>query len=231
MNHNKTQKLIYEMMITNTGTHMLDSGGSDGRMWQKNQKKSFQDFKNEGSVSHYVYKDAKDSTDINFTVSIFHYLPTRLELDEVCDEFNSLPCKEWNSDIYGISEDQKEWLEARGFEAGDSWNTYNGESTLSQVLQGTELKQDGGSGDYVLIQLHNGADVRGGYTDAKLFKYKSFQEGIDTLPLVDGEIDEEPVSSVYNGMTLYRYDMEKGETNEPVPVKADSKINLYLADI
>ena len=24
--------------------------------------------------------------------------------------------------------------------------------------------------EYILIQIHNGADVRGGYTDAKLFK-------------------------------------------------------------
>jgi allantoicase len=29
---------------------------------------------------------------------------------------------------------------------------------------------DGQYEDYALIQIHNGADVRGGYTDAKLFK-------------------------------------------------------------
>jgi hypothetical protein len=280
MNHDnkKTKELIYKLMTTSTGIHMLDSGGDNGRMWQRNQKKSFTDFQNEEAVTydidgfqyeltkdgehvrsadtenellewlqrntsyswdhafkHEGYKiveNKRDSTDINCNVSIFHYLPTVLELDEVCDEFNALECKEWNSDIYGISEDQQKWLEARGFEAGESWNTYNGESFLSQVLQGTELKQDGsGSGEYVLIQIHNGADVRGGYTDAKLFKYRAFQEFLNPLPLIDGEIDGTPVSSVYNGTTLHKYDMEEGETNEPVLLKKDSIIKVYLADL
>ena len=35
----ETKQVIYNMMIENTGTHFLDSGGEDGRNWQRNQKK------------------------------------------------------------------------------------------------------------------------------------------------------------------------------------------------
>ena len=37
-----------------------------------------------------------------------------------------------------------------------------------QCLQGANLTIN--NEEYILIQIHNGADVRGGYTDAKLFK-------------------------------------------------------------
>ena len=35
----KTQKAIYKMLTENTGVAMCDSGGDDGRHWQRNQKK------------------------------------------------------------------------------------------------------------------------------------------------------------------------------------------------
>jgi len=47
-------------------------------------------------------------------------------------------------------------------------------------LQGVSLRLfvDGQYEDYALIQIHNGADVRGGYTDAKLFKVNEYAEYI-----------------------------------------------------
>ena len=35
------------MLMENTGTHFLDSGGANGRMWQRNQAKTIEDFDNE----------------------------------------------------------------------------------------------------------------------------------------------------------------------------------------
>jgi hypothetical protein len=49
-----------------------------------------------------------------------------------------------------------------------TFNTYNGESELSQILQGSWIELDGYQ--YVLLQIHGGCDARGGYTNAKLFK-------------------------------------------------------------
>lgn len=48
-------------------------------------------------------------------------------------------------------------------------NTYNGECHgLSQVLQGTNL--GGPYAEYVLLQVHQGADVRGGYTGPRVYE-------------------------------------------------------------
>ena len=169
------------MLMENTGIAMMDSGGDEGRMWQRNAKR---DIKKDNAVM-LDYEAPCASSDVDITISLYHYLPTMLELDDLCDEYNALPQKDWDGEAYGVSERGEEWLKAHGFSYGTTWNSYNGECNLSQTLQATELKRDGlGEGDYVLLQVHGGADVRGGYTDAKLFKYQSFQEMIDVCPRV-----------------------------------------------
>ena len=40
----KTDFIIFEMLTASTGSHFLDSGGSGGRHWERNQKKSFDEF-------------------------------------------------------------------------------------------------------------------------------------------------------------------------------------------
>ena len=60
-----TKEIIYKMLTENTGIHMCDSGGEDGRMWQRNQKKSYNDFDNEPEITKdddLIYK------------SLFHHL-------------------------------------------------------------------------------------------------------------------------------------------------------------
>ena len=34
----ETKQVIYNMLTESTGTYFLDSGGEDGRHWQRNQK-------------------------------------------------------------------------------------------------------------------------------------------------------------------------------------------------
>ena len=169
------EKLVYGMLIENTGKAMGDSGGTDGRMWQRNQKKSFEDFSNEDEE---VFEFDYQYGDITRTVSIFHFLTNNLELDDLCDEFNQIQedSDNWKSDIHGVSWQAYDHIDS--FEddlvVQRSWNTYNGESDLSQILQGANVEINGDP--YVIIQIHNGADARGGYTDAKLFKCD--EEGI-----------------------------------------------------
>ena len=160
------ENLVFKMLQQNTGIHMCDSGGENGRMWQRNAKKTLKDFKNEPEAT----LDIADGW-MDISISTFHHLTRTLELDKFCDKFNKLPCSDWDGDFYGTSAKQCEWLEGHGFEQNKhrrEFNTYNWDSNLSQVLQGSFLTCDG-LGDYVLLQIHNGADVRGGYTDAKLF--------------------------------------------------------------
>lgn len=167
----KLDDVIASMMTENTGSHFLDSGGAYGRNWQRNANKTADDFRQLPAATLEIWgreRDGKMEYDISPTVNIFHLLHHALDLDELCREFNALGCGNYNGEYYGTDNDQCEWLSERGFIAvGDGFNTYNWSSNHSQVLQGQELDLDGER--YVLLQIHGGCDVRGGYTNAKLF--------------------------------------------------------------
>jgi len=173
------QRLVYRMLTENTGVHMCDSGGAYGRGWQRNQKKTIKDFMNEDEES---YQFDFKYNEIHRNVSVFHYL-SGLELDDICEKFNRRQGADWDGnvgqldDTYGVSNRASEWLQSNyEVEVEYTFNTYNGDSDLSQILQGSRLQIDGDT--YYLIQIHNGADARGGYTDAKLFKTAHYSEGI-----------------------------------------------------
>lgn len=167
----KLEQTIYEMMTTSTGKALCDSGGANGRHWQKNQKLTIDDFKNQPPATLNFWNDYPE-----LTVSVFHKLTDGcIELDDLCDEFNAMECDVWNGEYYGTNADQCQWLEDNRFEVkGDGFNTYNWGSNLSQTLQGYDVERDGEY--YILLQIHQGADVRGGYTDAKLFKVGEYCE-------------------------------------------------------
>jgi hypothetical protein len=107
---------------------------------------------------------------------VYHYL-SQLQTDEVCDFFNAMPCDDWDAEhVYGVSKAQWEWLNEffPELEVTRTFNTYNGESDLSQILQGSWIEcyrggRRSGLEIYLLLQIHGGCDVRGGYTNAKLF--------------------------------------------------------------
>lgn len=161
-----TKEIIYGMLVENTGRHPLDSGGAYGRSWERNQGRTIEDFEAEPE-ERFVYH--KNGNYLERTVSVYHFL-SQLETDWICEEFNNMPCKNWDADgdVYGVSEEQWRWLTSKcEVEVGYTFNTYNGDSDLSQVLQGSWLKIN--DEPYLLLQIHGGCDVRGGYTNAKLF--------------------------------------------------------------
>jgi hypothetical protein len=226
-------KLVYSMLTTSTGVNMLDSGGDDGRHWQRNATKTLADFEAEPTieVDQWDRDNAADSTELNPTVSVFHYLTNALELDDICDEFNELPCDDWDGEIaYGISAAQEAWLVDHDMSVSATWNSYNGECNLGQTLQGANVHEAGHESEfefpgYVLLQIHQGADVRGGYTDAKLFKISDNFEYFTTNPDIYGDIDGVEVTSSYNGYSL------TDDDGNAVPVKPTSKINLTVSGL
>jgi hypothetical protein len=178
---NAVQRLVFRMLTENTGVHFLDSGFSNGRMWQRNQVKKIKDFMNEEEES-YTFDNTYGY--IDRTVSVFHYL-SGLELDEVCEKFNRRNSKpeDWDGsvweleDTYGVSSKASNWLrDNHEVKVEYTFNTYNHDSDLSQIIQGSRLEIDDET--YYLIQIHGGADARGGYTDAKLFKTQFHSDGI-----------------------------------------------------
>lgn len=171
----QAKNLIYKMLTTSTGSAICDSGGAYGRNWERNQSKTIDDFEREPSATIDISKYDRNGViewDYSPTLSLYHHLKNCLSLDPICNEFNALPVEDWRGDYYGVSDYGMEWLELNEFTPeNDAFNSYNWDSSLTQVVQGQHLKLNGEL--YVLLQIHQGCDVRGGYTDAKLFRVDS----------------------------------------------------------
>ena len=69
-----TEQVIYEMLTESTGTNFLDSGGDNGRFWQRNQLRTLEDFKKDELLEI-------DKKYNEITLNIFPFLNEHLEYD------------------------------------------------------------------------------------------------------------------------------------------------------
>lgn len=156
------QERIYEMLTTSTGRHMLDSGDYYGRHWEVNQRRTIEEFLRDPVAT------LDNSGDL--TISVFHHLDACLslapELDAEYVEFTKA------SDGSHL-EDIANFIDYIGATATASVNTYNHDSALSQVLQYQCFEFN--EREYIALQIHQGADVRGGYTRPVIFR-ANFEE-------------------------------------------------------
>lgn len=176
---NKTEEVIYGMLTENTGTHFLDSGGAYGRAWQRNAGKTLDDFKSEPEC----YFEAGEYPDVS--KSTFWILVNNLEFDADLTAAYSKFDEARPDDSY--YETIEAWLDKLGVpgEGGDfygdarfSFNTYNWSDVWlgDRTLQGTCFGLGGGY--YLILQVHGGADVRGGYTRPQVFAMNEALDGL-----------------------------------------------------
>jgi len=201
------QKLIIKMLTENTGKHFLDSGFENGRMWQRNQGKNF-------LAEPEITAEISDGKIDYVTVSTFHYLSQVLELDPFAIKVNNMLKRKrakgidahWIGECDEILEN---WNEQISW-SGDQFNTYNYENNLSQILQGRVFVYD--NTPYVLLQIHGGADVRGGYTDTQCFELKGYLTG--NVDVYGSNDNGDEVENTYNGYSLTTENGEVIEMNE-----------------
>jgi len=155
-----TEQVIYEMLTESTGTNFLDSGGETNRHWQQNQKRTLEDFKKD----ELVFIDPKYK---EITLNIFPFLNEFLEYDQDENEhFNDyLKANGFNNDMESAFTYFDKAL-FNAFEIGHV-NSFNESCLLSQTIQ--VIYCYGYNNDLIALSIHNGSDVRGGYTDFKIF--------------------------------------------------------------
>lgn len=167
----ETQRILASMFTENTGRHMLDSGGAYGRHWEQNQGVDF-------DATPYATLDIDVRrvngepilVDFNVTRSSYHYLLEQQidfdpEMDALFQNFRYMqPCETSNL------ADMQEFIESRNGADMYVENTYNGECNLSQTLQYAYWEDDETDNYYILLQVHGGCDVRGGYTRPRVFR-------------------------------------------------------------
>lgn len=151
------------MLGENTGMAMMDSGGDSGRNWQRNQGVDFR------KMPEFDYD--YDGQYTNVTKSLFHHLDNSCEFDPIENKKFANWCKRNEAD--SDTNSAEEYLAEKDItDQGDIYkyhtdNTYNYENILSQVIQYVAA----GSIDKLYLMIHGGADVRGGYTDVKVFDF------------------------------------------------------------
>lgn len=191
-----TAEVLKKMLVENTGRSMLDSGGipqydengnythSAGGYGRNYERNSLVDFDNQPRswVEFHLRKNKETGLELEilYTASLYHWLLDRVEYEPGMDELFRDFCAE-STDSY--LDDMVNWVkkiaEERGVEVaggcyGDSAperaaiiNTAGHESVLSQDIQFLPFVLD--DEPFVLLQIHNGADIRGGYTRPRVF--------------------------------------------------------------
>lgn len=207
-----TRQALAEMLVEDTGTHFLDSGGAYGRHFQSNR--AIPDF--ELVTPHLLRFAMTGETDglvpsgswwIETSHHAYHWLAERVtyaeELDALferfvdwCDargddggwlsyqalwadptrlhDFLVDTLLELESEHIGIAAWYLDALEREVvtglYGDGEPFvvNTYNGPDMVSQTLQYLYVEVDGRA--FVLLSVHGGCDVRGGYGRPRFFE-------------------------------------------------------------
>lgn len=198
---NETEEKIIGMLKENTGIHFLDSGSAYGRHWEQNQKIDYSKTK---SVQLEVWADQ-----VMIQKSVFYFLVEHLEITKESKKYQKLfdlyekghytqflkragdKIEEYARAEGYITKHDKSWLqimrEFGNMMGEESWteNTYNFETILSQDIQYTIFTTD--EGDFILLQVHNGTDIRGGYTVPHIFEIYDYHDFIRDMSDINAQ--------------------------------------------
>ena len=169
----QTQDIVKKMLTENTGRHICDSGGAYGRHWEKNQGRDFEaEPPTLAEFSIYQHKEQSE-LDIQITHNLYHWLTSRLDYSERVDNIFTWYCNRksqvdlsWQQNIANFLDYLKPDSICGDRPMGE--NTYNGDCLLSQTIQYNQFSID--NIDLVLLEIHGGCDVRGGYTKPRVFE-------------------------------------------------------------
>ncbi|HET9280348.1 MAG TPA: hypothetical protein VFR24_00100 [Candidatus Angelobacter sp.] len=202
-----TEKILIKMLKENTGRAMCDSGSAYGRNWERNQARKFQ--KEPSALLDIFTHRARDywkedTVELSPVVSVFHFLSEALEYSPKIDrqlqsfarrvEFENEP---WLSIAEAFAQHYADQQESKP--PVNTVNTYNGEDFLSQVLQYVMVGEDEG---VVVLSIHGGCDVRGGYTKPRVFRYST-----DWYPSI---FDNARASIICTGEKRHGWSIEPG---------------------
>ena len=168
-----TETVIYGMLTENTGSHMLDSGGAYGRHWERNQKKTLEEFLAEPvqTFTGGEWPEVSKSLFWHLVNFLNHEPELTAEYHEFAKDYIDEPwlaIDELWLDKLGVPAEGEFYSDARW-----QFNSYNFENWLvDQTIQGTFFGMNGT--EYLILQVHGGCDVRGGYTRPQVFSLSTW---------------------------------------------------------
>lgn len=178
-----TECVLKAMFCESTGSHFLDSGGAYGRGWEKAQAVKDLDWMNFPYINKEIWQRSDGSYELCLTKNTYQFLCDKLEYDIEMDKIFHKFCEQEirNSDSYYSNMDDfvkhpdlwETECEVDDYQNMGGYNTYNGDSCLDKTLQWNIFAIHNGKqeGYYMILQIHNGCDVRGGYSTPHVFTY------------------------------------------------------------
>ena len=156
---------IVAILTESTGVNMLDSGGENGRGWQQNRLIKDWDAIPPSSIQ--VWDD-----EVIVQYSAYHYLMNFLDITDESERLNRVLIEIMDESDESYMSDVEEFLsiediETDGYACHNIINTYNYENIIDSVLQYAVFEVEDET--YIILQVHLGADVRGGYTVPQIF--------------------------------------------------------------
>ncbi len=205
---------IEQILTENTGSNMLDSGDIYGRAYEKNIENGI--LTGYQPVDFYIDEKNKE-VEITPTVPVYDFLAYNLDFDDELDDWFNYIVEKAGLDVYSIVDQEQALQEIPDIEDISScYNTYNGECVLSQTLQFHHFEY--WSEDYVLLQVHGGCDIRGGYTYPQVFRVNDMD--MFYMGLADCQIDCDCSCYHYEDLYSIYLDMEDGKFQyEPISQK------------
>lgn len=237
----RTVLSLIEQFGENTGRHMLDSGDAYGRGYERWGRKGTA----AAIAKDYLEGPSVKVDKYGWSVSTIHHLVEGLTYVPLADSW----FKRWSVADDNRTGEQPPWLVSAerfaavmlGYEADTQWedighsswgaeppqvvNTYNYDNPLDETIQFVEFTPEVSrygliEGErYVLLQTHNGADVRGGYSRPRVYA-KAVDFYVGDVSVYAQHTVEFPQAEVLEGMPepkgYHAFDLRGGEewTNE-----------------
>lgn len=173
-----TREAILEQLHENTGAHFLDSGGAYGRHHERNRGKTWEQLAEPAvRVEAHVYTHGDvPQLELLGTVSLAAWMEANLEYSpEVQDMFEAwVQANDPEGDNYDMQHMEEFAASVHTWRIGDLrvQYTYNMDNDLSQDIQFIEFTMDvdGFDTEFVLVQVHQGCDARGGMGSPKAYQ-------------------------------------------------------------
>jgi len=192
-----TRRAIIAQMKENTGASILDSGGAYGRNHERNRARGVK------------FGQGPSIDDCGATIPVQDYMehcfsrtPEAVAIERA---LKRRIAKAYPDEPVSLSYSEKaairEGLEDMGCDAEGEcggwkwWNTYNDDTDLSQTLQLVTFRR--GDTYFAIVQVHGGCDVRGGYTDGKVYEVPEYYNLFDVRAEIEGQ-DGNGADSVYH---------------------------------
>ena len=162
--------------------YLCDSGGAYGYIYERNQEEGY--LKGLNPVEEYTDEDKKERR-LYVTIPVYDLLTYNCVKDDDVIQFEKKLFKAFEErgfepyEIYEVEEylkndGKKEFgITETGISSLSYTNTYNYEEYISQTLLYITFSYD--DDDYLLLEVHNGCDVRSGYTYPQLFKLEDIE--------------------------------------------------------